>query len=66
MGKNVWHCSDPILSKTSGRQVINFRVIIREKDGSIQHNGHMMYRKKHHMYNHKKKRLYDVGLLDLI
>jgi hypothetical protein len=63
MGQNVWHASD---IRTDARLAVNFRVIIRERDGSVKHNGDRMYLRPHHVYDAANKRAYNIGLFDLI
>jgi len=63
MGQNVWHASD---IRTDARLAVNFRVIVRERDGSVKHNGDRMYLRPHHVYDAIKQRAYNIGLFDLI
>ena len=64
MSKNLWHASCPYLKKSNDRKSINFRVVVRNDDGSINHNGNMLYRRYNHIY--KNKKLYNVNRFDLI
>jgi hypothetical protein len=63
MGQNVWHASD---IRTDDRLAINFRVIIREDDGTVKHNGDRIYLRPHHVYDAVRKRAYNIGLFDLL
>jgi hypothetical protein len=64
MSKNVWHSSCPYLKNNDDRFSINFRVIVRNSDRTINYNGNILYRKKNHIY--KNNKLYNVGRFDLI
>lgn len=63
--KGVIHMSD-YRGNTKNRQAINFRVIIKNKDGSINFRNNTLRTKiqKHHVYNSKEYKLFNVGLLD--
>ena len=63
MGKNTIHSSD-FRELINDRHAINFRVIIRNDDGSIPHNGNILWQNLNHV--HKNNRLYNVGLFDLM
>ena len=65
-GKNLWHSSDWRKSFPN-RKAINFRVIIKDKDGSINVNKLLdRYRCSKNSKNHtfKNNKIYNVGLFD--
>jgi len=67
MTKNVLHSSDMRLTNKEDRYAINFRVVFRNKDGSINFNNSaenaFVYKRSHHKL--KNGKLYNVGLFDL-
>ena len=64
MNPNLWHSSCSRLKNQKDRKAINFRVIIKNIDGSISHNGSMLYRKLKHKF--KDNKLYNVNRYDLM
>ena len=64
MNKNVWHSSCPYLKNNEDRIAVNFRVIIKNHDGSIPHNNNFIYKKFKHTY--KNKKLYNVDRFDFM
>eukprot|EP00928_Gymnodinium_smaydae_P066852 TRINITY_DN49819_c0_g1_i1.p1 TRINITY_DN49819_c0_g1~~TRINITY_DN49819_c0_g1_i1.p1 ORF type:complete len:379 (+),score=50.51 TRINITY_DN49819_c0_g1_i1:71-1207(+) len=63
-GPHLWHFSDPRQPGTD-RVAVNFRVVLREADGSIRHRGNGAYMRafKHTL---RDGRLYNVGRYDLM
>jgi hypothetical protein len=66
MNKNVWHTSD-IRGKEKKRYAINFRVVLRNKDSSINYqNVRFAHAYKRKNFVLKNNRLYNVNMFDLM
>ncbi len=64
MGKHMPHRTD--LRRDDMFKGLNFRVVIRNKDGSIYHSGDKQYMKYHNIYNATESKLFNVGMFDFI
>ena len=64
MSKHLLHRTD--LSRDKSFEGFNFRVIIKNKDGSIDYNGDNKHIKLHHYHDKKNHKLYNVKLFDFI
>jgi len=64
MSKHVLHSTD--LRRTNNVNAINFRVVIKNDDGSIYHSGNKFAMRSNHKYDASTKKLFNVNMFDLI
>jgi hypothetical protein len=64
MSKHLLHRTD--LRRDNAFDGFNFRVILKNKDGSVDYNGENSYIKKHHIYDEVNHKLYNVKMFDFI
>jgi len=64
MSKHVLHITD--LRRNNNVNAINFRVVIKNDDGSIYHSGNKFAMRSNHIYDASRKKLFNVKMFDLI
>ena len=66
MSKHLLHRTD--LSRTENFKGFNFRVIIKNNDGSINYNNKYKhtYKNSHHTYDETNKKLYGCKMFDFV
>ena len=64
MSKHLLHTTD--LRRTNNVNAVNFRVVIKNDDGSIYHSGNKFAMRRNHTYDASRKKLFNVNMFDLI
>ena len=64
MTKHLLHITD--LRRTNNVNAVNFRVVIKNDDGSIYHSGNKFAMRSNHTYDASSKKLFNVNMFDLI
>ena len=64
MSKHLLHRTD--LSRTENFKGFNFRVIIKNKDGSIDYKPKIYKKKTYHIYDEKNHKIYGCKLFDFV
>jgi hypothetical protein len=64
MSKHLLHRTD--LSRTKNFKGFNFRVVIKNKDGSIDYKQKFQKKKPYHIYDEENHKIYGCKLLDFI
>ena len=64
MSKHLLHRTD--LSRTENFKGFNFRVIIKNKDGSIDYNQKYTKKKPYHIYDEINHKIYGCELFDFV
>ena len=68
MSKHLIHRTDLRRNKINNEDYknFNFRVIVKNDDGSIPHNGDKKFIHAHHKYDKKNKKLFGVETFDFL